>query len=124
MTDTTPYCNIEVATPPAKPGDAVRRTGALILKIPPNANLQQVISILNRNFQALSPSTPKPSGRTTATTKKSNELKKTQWEEVTRTLKIVRVENPNDSTQFVDVEQINSLTMRDRKTGEVWKWTR
>lgn len=36
----------------------------------------------------------------------------------------VRLTNPNDSTQFVDVVRINKLVMRNENTGELWVWER
>lgn len=52
--------------------------------------------------------------------------KKTQWVEVNRVTNKVRVFQNNDPTShnWVDVEQINQLTMHDRKTGNLWKWDR
>lgn len=49
-----------------------------------------------------------------------------RWSELSqdRVVKKVRVFNPNDKTQFVDVEQINGVTMQDQLTGEKWTWKR
>ena len=35
----------------------------------------------------------------------------------------VRIYNPNDKQQWVDVERINSLTFTDDNTGGLWQWT-
>lgn len=35
----------------------------------------------------------------------------------------VKVTNPQDSSQFVEVERINKVVMRDNVTGEQWIWT-
>jgi hypothetical protein len=47
-----------------------------------------------------------------------------RWKESKRTTEVVRVFNPNDHSQFVDVERINQLTMTDGVTGESWSWSR
>lgn len=49
-----------------------------------------------------------------------------QWAEVDRQTHKVRVYQNNDKTSqnYVDVEQINSLTMQDRHTGALWRWNR
>lgn len=49
---------------------------------------------------------------------------KGRWLEVDRQTEDVRVENPDDSDQYVIIKRINSLTMRNSGTGEVWKWER
>lgn len=52
--------------------------------------------------------------------------KPAQWIEVGRQTEKVRVYQNNDKTSpnYVDVEQINQLTMQDKKTGAVWRWNR
>jgi len=52
--------------------------------------------------------------------------KKAQWVEVDRQVEKVRVYQNNDKTSpnYVDVEQINQLTMQDRRTGALWRWHR
>jgi hypothetical protein len=47
-----------------------------------------------------------------------------RWQEKTRVSEKVRVFNPNDHTQYVDIERINALTMVDGKTGLTWNWRR
>lgn len=47
-----------------------------------------------------------------------------RYVEVHRTLKTRRVFNPKDHEQHVDVQEITSLVMRDKLTGEQWVWTR
>ena len=46
-----------------------------------------------------------------------------QWVEQSRTTQTVRIYNPNDKEQWVDVERINSLTFADDNTGGLWQWT-
>lgn len=49
-----------------------------------------------------------------------------RWSEVRpeRTTKVVRVKQKTNPSNYVDVEQINSLTMQDQVTGDKWKWSR
>ena|SRR5215467_7655656 len=44
--------------------------------------------------------------------------------EQSRRTQKVRVTNPDDENQWVDVEVITSLIMKDTKTGETWEWKR
>ena len=47
-----------------------------------------------------------------------------RWIEANRSTQIVRVFNPKDKEQWVDIESINSLDMIDGVTGETWHWQR
>lgn len=50
--------------------------------------------------------------------------KKSRWIEKSRQKAVVRVYNPDDHDQYVDVEQINQLVMEDQVTGATWVWSR
>lgn len=54
----------------------------------------------------------------------TKEDKRSDWVEVNRVVEKVRVANPTDKSQYVDVERINSLTMQHRATGQKWNWRR
>lgn len=41
-----------------------------------------------------------------------------------RVVKTVRVYNPQDKEQYVDVQQINRMVFKDAKSGETWTWSR
>lgn len=45
-----------------------------------------------------------------------------KWQEIHRVVTPVRIFNPNDSSQWVDVERIASLTFQDQTTGGLWNW--
>jgi len=45
-----------------------------------------------------------------------------RWLEKWRTTDIVRIENPSDSNQWVEVERITELMMEDQITGDLWYW--
>ena len=48
------------------------------------------------------------------------------WNEVNRTTEKVKIYQNNDKTSenWVEVEQINSLTMNNKDTGQRWSWRR
>lgn len=50
--------------------------------------------------------------------------KQGRFTEVNRVTKKVRITNPDDEEQFVDVLRIDNLTFKDTVTGELWTWTR
>jgi hypothetical protein len=45
------------------------------------------------------------------------------WQEISRTVTPVRIFNPNDSSQWVDVERIAQLTFQDQTTNGLFQWT-
>lgn len=53
-----------------------------------------------------------------------NPSKQSRFAEVNRTTEKVKVTNPDDDSQFVEFNQINTLTMVDTITGETWSWNR
>lgn len=95
-----PYCNVTVATPPAKPASPKG-----IQPIPPNATQQQMVNIINNNF---------------------NQLIKGDYIEnkAARQTQIVRIFDPADHTSFVDVRQIVSVQFVNNLTGQVINWRR
>lgn len=46
-----------------------------------------------------------------------------QWQEVQRTVTPVRIFNPNDNQQWVDVERIAQVTFQDQTTNGLFQWT-
>jgi len=48
------------------------------------------------------------------------------WNEIARATEKIRIFQNNDtsSPNYVDVDQINSLTMQDKNSKQTWKWTR
>jgi hypothetical protein len=45
-----------------------------------------------------------------------------RWLEKERATEIVRITNPDDEDQWVDVERITMLLMEDQITGDLWLW--
>lgn len=50
--------------------------------------------------------------------------KSTTWAEDSRKTETVKVYNPDDHSQFIEVERINQLVMKDKTTGNKWTWNR
>lgn len=97
-TNGAPFCNISIATPKADPQKPVG-----LQQIPRGATNQQIINITNNNF---------------------NQLVKGNYFEnrALRQTVITRVFDPNDSSTFVDVKQITSLTFVNPVTGQRITW--
>jgi len=45
-----------------------------------------------------------------------------RFTETGRKKKKIHVTNPDDDSQFVDVEVVSELTLTDKVTGEIWFW--
>lgn len=73
--------------------------------------------VLGKNFPAVK-NTAAVNNGSTANTKTG------KWAEVDRQTEDVRVENPDDKDQYVIIRRINSLTMRNTSTGEIWRFIR
>ena len=97
-----PTCPIVRSQP--VPGQPATRPGA----IPPAVDLPSAIRAINQliNINNYFEPVPLPN-----------------WVEDSRTTQVVRVYNPNDKSQWVDVERINNLTFVDQDTGGVWQWS-
>lgn len=46
------------------------------------------------------------------------------WIEEKRVTQTVKVYNPDDRTQYIEVERINGLVMRNKDTKQTWVWKR
>jgi len=64
----------------------------------------------------------KNTGGTSAKPQKDQQQKKYNWNELSRKTVTKKIYNPDDSSQWVEVEQISNLIMTD-KNGETWYWT-
>lgn len=91
--------------------------------------LQQLMGMLtpnnlqvNNNYYGMQQ--PGGGGRITTNTRKPSQKRDRGFIEVHRVTSRVRVYNPNDHEQYVDVERINQLVLRDNITGALWVWNR
>lgn len=97
---TVPYCNVEVATPIAKPASPQG-----IVSIPASSSLSQVINYLNQNFSKL--------------------IKGNYTEDKSaRQTQIVRIYDPSNHSSFVDVKQVTAVTWVNSTTGQKIVWQR
>ena len=117
---TKPPINTPTNTMPNVP--VVHRTGnvdndldALIRAI--NA-LRLMIMRLTGQDQSGDPSAPRSAPRI------PQEQKRVQWVEQRRSKKKVKIYQNNDKTSenWVEVEQITTLVMQDKNTGQTWEW--
>jgi hypothetical protein len=51
-------------------------------------------------------------------------VKQPRWTQATRTTEKVKITNPDDPSQYVEIERIKSLSMKDGITGDSWQWNR
>jgi hypothetical protein len=65
-----------------------------------------------------------PGRRGTSFSMKTLPNNEPDWSEVGRVTEKVRVENPDDPSQFVMIERINQLKFRNKKSKENWQWDR
>lgn len=123
-----PVCSI---IPPDRPGEP---TGRTVPTIPVASDMASLIAAVNairawinaqQNPQrqreddgsgrgGIIPPKPQP---------KQPQPKIGRWNEISRSTKKVRIENPDDPSQFVEIEQITNLVMQDSVTKETWTWS-
>lgn len=103
---------------------------SLIPNIPPATDLKSALAAIAALSNALRIITGRQTSRPPQPFQPSFEnftsTNSSRWQEnrQARVIKVVRVTNPKDENQYVDVEQINGLTFADQKTGEKFSWKR
>lgn len=72
------------------------------------------------------PTSNPPGGPKTPKTNPNPQPKptKSNWTETSRATESVKVVNPNDDTQYIIFQRINSITFKDNTTGSTFVWTR
>lgn len=125
MSNNAPICVID-------PIISTQQPAAKILpSIPPATDLASALAAIS----ALTAAVNTMLGRTAVPTNKGggfNVIDPTskkakpqpRFNESSRVTEVLRIYNPDDKAQFVDVQQIKQLTMRDSVTGEQWVWNR
>lgn len=126
MTTVGPICHIPPVelvtnqpTSPAIPSVPVAQPNLASLTAAVNTLRQVVLRISGQNNN-----NNNNGGQTNNFTSTQGANKKGRWAEASRVVETVRVFNPNDDTQYVDVQRINKLVMKDGVTGEQWVWNR
>lgn len=103
---------------------------SLIPNIPPATDLPSALAAINALSNAIRIITGRQNARPpdpwTPQINNFTSTNSSRWQEQRsdRVTKVVRVKNPQDESQFVDVEQINGLTFVDQKTQEKFSWKR
>lgn len=120
MTAQPPICHVPPVTPQTQPGPVSLQS------IPPaQPNIASLVATVNAMRQTIIFLSGQQ-GRRGQQGAPGNSQKSppARWTEAGRTTEKVKVYNPDDKTQFVEVERINSLQMKDGITGESWSWNR
>lgn len=122
-----PVCNIIPADQPGAP------TAKKVPTIPIATDLNSALSALNAVRAWINAQQQPPAGGAGGGSggtiippppKQPPQPKPTtgRWNELSRTTQLVKITNPADPTQFVEVLQLSSLTMQDSQTKETWVW--
>lgn len=125
MSDQGPVCHVPPANLPGNPqSHNLPGLGSVQPNIP---SLVRAVQDLQRAVRVLAGQVNPIVPGATSNGFKSKQDKPTdqgRWIEQDRVTETVRVFNPQDHDQYVDVQQINKLTMRDPITKETWVWDR
>jgi len=129
MGNQAPTCPIALPVPlPANPEQPIG-----FQLIPPGATLAQVIQIVNKNFQKISPAPPTTHAKTNAAVagggfrvslSGQGSNSGGNWVLSSQPTKKIRIYHVNDDgttdkTQFVDVQRPTKTVLKNLKTGEI-----
>lgn len=120
---TAPVCNTAI------PGAVNQPTPKTLPAIPTATDLASAltaIQAITKIVQTLLQGSGSAGGGITGFKTQSGSKASNNFTEVAsrRVTKTVRIYNPSDQTQYVDVQQVSSVTMQDPMTGQTWTWTR
>ena len=110
--------------PIGPPGTIVTAQGPLVLPVIPKAiDLPSALTAINAINQAIQILTNAiPSNNANQQTQTTPAVVASSFQQTSLQTKTIRVTDPNDSSVFVDVEQITGLTMYDPVTKQTWTW--
>ena len=112
-----PVCNNAPLVPQDQPQPKTLPT------VPEATDLQSALTAINAIRRILQTITHQPPQRPGGISKfKPSQQRGFQEIKQRRVYKRVRVYNPQDKSQYVDVQQIVSMTMADPATGQIWFW--
>lgn len=115
-----PVCHIPPVPPPT-----TQPTGNRLPSIPAATDLAsalRAISAMRQAIQQLSNQITQDNGVINGFRTKQNQG--ATWTEDRRVTENVRITNPEDDSQYIDVERINMLRMKNKDTGQTWTWNR
>lgn len=110
---TAPVCQVPKSTPQVQPDTRTYPN------IPIAHDLQSALSAIDAMRRILQMLLNMQTANNKATKPKVG-----SFAEISRKTEVVRIYNPSDHTQYVDVEHITELTMGDKTTGQSWTWRR
>lgn len=123
MVDIAPVCHIV-------PDQPIQQPSPLNLpSIPPAqpsiASLVQTVNAMRQTILVLT-GQQGSQGRPGAPGANGQNAAKGQWAEnkQARITEKVKIYDPNDSTQFVEVDRVNAIQMVNKDTGQTWVWSR
>lgn len=122
MAASAPVCHV----PPSTPAITPQPGPANIASVPPaGPSIASLVATVNALRQVVQQITGQ-SGVINNFTTQPSKSKPARWVEDARVVETERVFQNGDKTSqnWVDVERINSLTMKDGVTGETWRWDR
>lgn len=128
MARKAPVCHI---APPVPLGDPGPVNAEFIPEARDMASLIAAVNALRRIAQRNSggfggprPGTGLPLGGSTGASTKEEKKKQGRWSEQTRKTEKVKITNPDDPSQFVEIERINQIIWKDNVSGETFVWNR
>jgi hypothetical protein len=121
MTAQAPVCHIPPVTETNQPGPLN------IPSIPPaQPTVQSLTATVNAMREVIMYLTGQrgQAGANGAAGAKSSPAPAGSWTQKQIVTEVVRVYNPNDNTQYVDVERVNKLVMGNDATKQLWTFQR
>jgi hypothetical protein len=114
-----PVCHIPPTTPDN--GQLPKNLPA----IPPATDLKSALNAINVMRQIIQIITnQQPIIINQGQSNNSSKFKTASWRESSRKTEKIKVYNPQDKSQWVEIERINELTMEDNNSNSTWRWTR
>lgn len=116
-----PVCHIPTETPITQPA------GNRVAAVPVATDLKSALLALSAIRKILQDVLDKPgpgNGAHEPSQPPRPKPKPGRWVESKRSTEIVKLPIGDDPANFVEIERMNSLTMKDSITGEDWTWSR
>jgi hypothetical protein len=115
---TAPFCNVTVFAPPPGPSSpkGFRQLG-------PNSSMADVINTVNNNSSAQDLFNKLlQKFMDEMNTRIKNEMKKLRFVQTSIVRQKIKVENPQDRSQWVIDDRVKAMVMTDSRTGATWVW--
>ena len=129
MGTVAPVCNVNVRQPVVQPSPpalpAIPIATNLATAIQAINVMRQAINTMNNNIPPNNQNNQNTimNGFTTKQDQQQNTPQKSGFVQVSVVKNTVRITNPDNPDQYVDVEQITGLTMQNAVTGQSWTWS-